>query len=49
MKKIDAETALEVYGECGIMSTFKVKGKNTEERKMKRMVGTLFRNEKEVF
>ena len=47
MKKIDAEIALEVNGECGIIKTFKAKKKkNTEERKMKEMKSTLHRSKK---
>ena len=40
--KIDAKTELEVHGNCGIMSTFKVKKKkNTAELKIKIMVSML--------
>ena len=48
MKKIDVETTLEVNVECGIISKFKVnKDKNTKKWKMKEMISTLRRNEKE--
>ena len=45
--KIDAKTELEVHGNCGIMSTFKVKKKkNIELRKMKGMNSNLTETKK---
>ena len=45
--KINAETALEVNNEYGIISTFRAKqNKKTEERKMKRIISMLAETKK---
>ena len=46
----NVETELELNGECGIISTFKLKEKkNTEERKMKGMLSTREETKKNNF
>ena len=49
MKKIYVDTALEVNGECGIISTFEVKkNKKTEEHKMKVVIITLSETKRNI-